>query len=215
MLEKLIKAVCPDFPEDRSVRETHDRMAWYLVGNTPPVLRVPPVDYLKRNMMELDRFAEAVRAFAISDISSKEYDWDNLSLREYSGTECCEALKSLRNLIAGRRVAIDIETRRIEYEDNKLLSIGFAISENECWAFYNVPIQGTNYSGEPLPPKVIHDTYKALQEVLSIPDTTYIWHNGKFDVNRLKYLCNLDARVDEDTMLKHYACINEKRGTHG
>lgn len=215
MLEKLVKAVCPDFPEDRSVRETHDRMAWYLVGNTPPVLRVPPVDYLKRNMIELDRFAEAVRAFAVSDISSKEYDWDNLSLWEYSGTECCEALKSLRNLIAGERVAVDIETRRIEYEDNKLLSIGFAISEDECWAFYNIPIPGTNYIGEDLPPSVIYDTYEALQEVLNIPDTTYIWHNGKFDVNRLKYLCKLDARVDEDTMLKHYACINEKRGTHG
>ena len=211
MLDKLVKAVCPEFPEDRNVRETHDRMAWYLIGNIPPTLRVPPVDYLKRNMLELDRFAEAVRAFAVTDISNPEYDWDNLILKEFSGTECVDGFKSLRNIIAGKRVAVDIETRRVEYEDNKLLSIGFAISENECWAFYNIPIPGTNYEGGQLSP----DTYKAFQEVLNIPDTTYIWHNGKFDVNRLKYLCNIDAHVNEDTMLKHYACINEKRGTHG
>lgn len=210
MIDKLVKAVCPNFPNDRTVRETGDRVAWYMIGGNPPVLYVPYFNYMKTNTLELDRFAEAVNAFAKADIDSKEYDWNNLHLYAFSGDSCAEKMIELLELIKGKEVAVDIETRRIAYEDNKLLSIGFAIDDCTCWAFYNIPIEGTNCAK--------HDsgaTYNALCALLSDPTVTYIWHNGKFDVNRLKYLCNIDARVDEDTMLKHYACINEKRGTHG
>ena len=46
-------------------------------------------------------------------------------------------------------------------------------------------------------------------------DVRFTWHNGKFDCGRLEWLCNLKARVDEDTMLLHYVGINERKGTHG
>lgn len=217
LMQKLVKAVCPDFPEDREVRETHDRMSWYMIGNTPPILRVPPADYLKKNTFELDRFAEAVQSFATYDASSSEYDWEDLFLIDYKGIECIDGLEELKAVLERNpsRVAVDIETRRVEYEDNILLSIGFAISNTECWAFHNIPIRGARYEGPDLSPATCYRVYQLLNSCLNIPDVTYIWHNGKFDVNRLKYLCNIDARIDEDTMLKHYACINEKRGTHG
>lgn len=214
MLNKLVKAVSPNFPNDgRVVRETNDRVAWYMVGGTPLTLYVPPVNYLKTNTMELDRFAEAVNAFAVTDINSKEYDWDNLILKSFTGLECEQGLRALIRAIQNKEVAVDIETRRIEYEDNLLLSIGFAISENECWAFYDIPIKGSNCEGH-YSENSYFATYRALCAALQVPTATYIWHNGKFDTNRLKYLCNIDARVDQDTMLRHYACINEKRGTH-
>lgn len=199
MLDKLVKAVCPDFPDDRIVRETNDRVIWYMIGATPTTLYVPSVNYLKSNTMELDRFAEAVNAFAVADIDSQEYNWTDLNLYDFKGDECAPKLRELAELLCNKKVAVDIETRRIEYEDNKLLSIGFAIDENTCWAFYNIPTSA----------------YGELENTLNVPSATYIWHNGKFDTNRLKYLRNINAHVDEDTMLKHYACINEKRGTHG
>lgn len=209
-IDQLVKAVCPTFPTDRKVKETGDRVVWYMIGGEPPVLYVPHFNYMKVSPMELDRFAEAVNAFAVADMSSREYDWENLNLYAFSGNGCADKMKELLEIIKGKEVAVDIETRRIEYEDNKLLSIGFAIDESTCWAFYNIPIAGTNCT---LPKDGA--TFSALCELLDDPTVTYIWHNGKFDVNRLKYLCNINARVDEDTMLKHYACINEKRGTHG
>lgn len=215
MLNKLVKAVCPDFPEDKEVRESHDKVAWYKIGGevTSPILWVPPVSYLKTNTIELDRFSEAVNAFAVAEPQAKEFDWENLKLASFSKDACCYALQSLAQHIRGKRVAVDIETRRIGYEDNKLLSIGFATAENECWAFYNIPIKGTNCDFE-YSEDLEKRTYNMLQKALNVPDATYIWHNGKFDVNRLKYLCNINARVDEDTMLQHYARVNEKRGTH-
>ena len=214
-LQQLVNAVCLDFPGDRNIKETNDRMSWYVVGNIPLTLRVPPVDYLKRNPLELDKFIEAVQSFVTYNPDRDIYNWDDLNLEDYSGVDCLTGLEKLAEILPGKTVGVDIETRRVEYEDNLLLSIGFAYNENSCIALYNIPIKGTNYMGEPLPPSVIYRIFQMLKKVLSFEDTTYVWHNGKFDCNRLKYLCNIPARVDEDTMLLHYACINEKRGTHG
>lgn len=214
LLSNLIKAVCPDFPEDREVKETHDRATWYLIGGNPITLRVPPVDYLRKNTFELDRFAEAVQAFATYKADAPEYNWTNLNLYHFQYQECLPKFEELHNMLKGKKVAVDIETRRVEYEDNLLLAIGFAIDSTTCWAFSNIPIRGAKCD-KPVNPNLALRTYYAFCNLMSDPDITFIWQNGKFDCNRLKYLCKVDARVDGDTMLKHYACINEKRGTHG
>lgn len=210
IVSNIVKAICPDFPDDRNIKESHDRMAWYVIGNQPSTLHIPPINYLRSNPLELDRCAEAIRNFASIDISKPEYDWDNLILKEFSGENCLNGLREVIKLISGKEVAVDIETRCIPFEDNKLLSIGFAWNDNTCYAFYDIPIEGTNST-------LSKDkcVFELLQRALLLEDTTYIWHNGKFDTTRLKYLCGLDARIDEDTMLKHYACINERKGTHG
>lgn len=210
IVNNIVKAICPDFPDDRNIKESHDRMAWYVIGNQPSTLYIPPINYLRSNPLELDRCAEAIRNFASIDISKPEYDWDNLVLKEFSGENCLDGLREVVNLISGKEVAVDIETRCIPFEDNKLLSIGFAWNGNICYAFYDIPIEGTNST---LPKDKC--VFELLQRTLLLEDTIYIWHNGKFDTTRLKYLCNLDTRIDEDTMLKHYACINERKGTHG
>lgn len=209
-VSNIVKAICPDFPDDRNIRESHDRMSWYVIGNQPATLYIPPISYLKTNPIELDRCAEAIKNFSLIDTTRPEYDWENLNLKEFSGGACARGLVEMTELVAGKEVAVDIETRCVPFEDNKLLSIGFAWDDNTCYAFYDIPIKGTNSK---LPESTV--VYNLLQEALSLPETTYIWHNGKFDTTRLKYLCDLDARVDEDTMLKHYACINERKGTHG
>lgn len=175
---------------------------------------VPPVNLLRVNPIELDKFVEAVIAFAKCDVDDSQYDWDHLRLYE-AGT-----LESILNYIAEIKhladcengqllVAADIETRGLSWDNNVLLSIGFAVGSDTCIALHNIPINGASGEGHN------EEVWQALQDLFSHPNIRWCWHNGKFDCGKLKYMCNLDAHIDEDTMLLHYVGINEKRGTHG
>lgn len=211
-VSQLAKVVCPDLPETKKIRDTMDRVSWYMIqGDT---LRVPPMNVLKTNMLELDKFSEAVNNFANS---SPESFWneEELELECFDGYDCTEKFIELKHILQNKLVTVDIETKDVGYEDNYLLSIGFAWDETKCWAFKRVPIKGSKYDGLSEDPNQMFRCYLKFKELLTDPNITYGWHNGKFDCNRLSYICNVPARVDEDTMLKHYACINEKRGTHG
>ena len=208
-LSRLVGAICPDFPEDKQVKSSHDQFSWFKVIHATNTLVIPPLNYVKSNMMMLDKTVEAITAFAYSEQGAPEYDWENLNLYEANTPEgILEMITTVRKVAQGD-VALDIETRRVEWEDNRLLSIGFATDENTCYAIYDIPIIGA--SGE------THYTeiWQALENLFGATDINFIWHNGKFDCGRLKYLCNFDARIDDDTMLMHYCMINEKRGTHG
>lgn len=217
-MDKLVRQIAPGMPEDKHVKATRNAAAWYKVIYATKTLMVPPMNILKTNVRELERFAESVHAFEFMDMSSPEYRWDeeNLFLTEATGTDIVDALYDIPEMSKKYDgwLACDIETRRVEWEDNILLSIGFAYGPNHCLAIHDIPIKGAKYSGE-FSPSIISDTSKALQYVFSRPDINYIWHNGKFDCGRLKYICNIDAHVTNDTMLQHYVCINEKQGTHG
>lgn len=221
-MDKVVKAIAPNMPEDRHVKGTRDVMTWYKIVKSTKTLLVPPMNVLKTNMRELERFSEAVQAFAVADLDGSEYRWgdEDLVLDEVTGAEpekLCEALRRLPDLARQFNgwIACDIETRRVEWEDNMLLSIGFAYGPSHCLAVYDIPIPGAKHSDCCDVEEWGLRVWRSLELVLSEPDITYIWHNGKFDCGRLKYLCNLDASVDEDTMLQHFACINEKQGTHG
>lgn len=218
-MERIIKAIAPDMPEDRHVKQTRDVMSWYRIVFSTRTLMVPPTNIIKTNMRELERFSEAVKAFEHANFDSPEYRWgdEDLVLKEATGPHIVNALTSIPNKARalGGLIAVDIETRRVEWEDNKLLSIGFAYGPSHCLAIHDIPIPGARYEGPDLDPNIILTVFETIQMVLNQPDIEYIWHNGKFDVGRLKYLCNIDARVDHDTMLQHFACINEKQGTHG
>lgn len=217
-MERVIKSIAPDMPSDRHVKQTRDVMSWYHVNYAEKTLMVPPLNLLKVNLRELERFSEAVKAFETMDMSSPVYRWgdDDLVLSEATGDDIIEALMKLPDMARqfDGWLACDIETRRVEWEDNVLLSIGFAYGPNHCLAIYNIPLQGAKHDDNC---KCDHDgdLLRALNWVFSRPDITYIWHNGKFDCGRLKYVVGIDAHVDEDTMLQHFCCINEKQGTHG
>lgn len=209
-IQNLVRAICPDFPSTKDVKTSRDQFSWFRVVESSQTLMLPPMNYIKSNVLILDKTVEAISAFAVSEPGAPEYDWTNLILHEACNKQ--DILQTIREVKArtqGTLLACDIETRRVEWEDNKLLAIGFAVSENECYAIYDIPIIGAS--------KPMHDpeVYEALQDLFANTQITFIWHNGKFDCGRLKYMCNLDARIDEDTMLKHYCSINEKRGTHG
>ena len=221
-MERIIKAIAPDMPADRHVKQTRDVMSWYKIVFATRTLMVPPVNIIKINMRELERFSEAVKAFEYANLDSPEYRWDDedLVLEEATGDYIATALRDIPDKARafGSLIAVDIETRRVEWEDNRLLSIGLAYGPSHCLALHNIPIKGARFegvNGVDTPDIMIQRVFDAIQMVLNQSDIEYIWHNGKFDVGRLKYLCNIDARVDHDTMLQHFACINEKQGTHG
>lgn len=212
-MERIVRAIAPDMPEDRHVKQTRDVLTWYKIVKSTKTLLVPPINIIKTNMRELERFSEAVKAFENADLEGAEYDWDDLVLFEATGRSIVDALKKLPDMSRqfDSWIACDIETRRVEWEDNFLLSIGFAYGPKHCLAIYDIPIIGAKNSAN----EHVTEVFQAIQEVFSQPDIKYIWHNGKFDCGRLKYLCNLDAHVDDDTMLQHFCRINEKQGTHG
>ena len=215
-ITRLVGAICPDFPEDKQVKSSHDQFSWFKIIRATNTLVIPPINYVKSNMMMLDKTVEAITAFAYSEPDAPEYDWENLNLYEASDPESIfNMIAKVREVAQGKDVAVDIETRRVEWEDNVLLSIGFATDENTCYAIYNIPIPGASgfAKGETAIASLM--VYDALQDLFTDPNIIFVWHNGKFDCGRLKYLCNLDARIDDDTMLQHYCAINEKRGTHG
>lgn len=218
-MEQLIHAIVPNMPSDRHVKATRDVMTWYKIINTTRTLLVPPLNILRANVRELERFSEALNAFAANEINDPMYKWgdEDLVLEEATGFAIAPVLKQIPDKARqlGSMIAVDIETRRVEWEDNLLLAIGFAYGPDHCLALHNIPIPGAKYDGMDLPPSVIQAIYDTINEVLNQPDITYIWHNGKFDCGRLKYMCNIDGHVDEDTMLQHYVQVNEKQGTHG
>lgn len=217
-MDRIVKSIAPNMPEDRHVKQTRDVMAWYKVNYIEKTLMVPPLNLLKVNLRELERFSEAVRAFETMDLSSPVYRWgdEDLVLSEATGDSIIEALLKLPDM--SRQfdgwLACDIETRRVEWEDNMLLSIGFAYGPNHCLAIHNIPLQGAKHDASC---RWDHDgdLLRTLDWVFGQEDIKYIWHNGKFDCGRLKYLCGISAHVTDDTMLQHFCCINEKQGTHG
>lgn len=214
-LNRLVRAICPDFPDNKQVKSSHDQFAWFKIISSTDTLIIPPLNYVKSNMMMLDKTVEAITAFSYYKPGATEYDWDNLNLYEASDPEGILKLLAEVCRVAQGDIALDIETRRVEWEDNKLLAIGFATDENTCYAIYNIPIDGARYEGPYVAPDMYSEIWRVLQELLNDPYLNFIWHNGKFDCGRLNYLCNLNARIDDDTMLMHYCAINEKRGTHG
>ena len=203
-LDTLVNTVWPDFPGDRKVSGTPDPVVWYKINKANKCLYVPTYYLLRKMPHEIDRFTESVQSFAVSDLDASEYDWNNLKLTHYSDLEYEEALDCIRDIYEnyeGKYVSCDIETRRVEWMDNKVLALGFGLSEDTAVTFDATLFKRPGFI-EWLQ-RLFHSKIK------------FIWQNGKFDCTRLKWLLGIDANIDEDVMLQHYACINEKKGTHG
>lgn len=204
-MEKFVKDLFPDFPEDRKVIPTMDWSRFFKIDYNKKCLYVPTEGAIRAHLSLIDSFMDAVGAFAKADLTTPP-NWNNTSYISDNGSEF-SALSIIHSLYVQTQqeglqyIACDIETRRVEYNDNKVLAIGFG----DSWDTVKIIT-------------VFTDTVcSALQNLFNVAATKvhWIWHNGKFDTGRLKWLLNIDARVDEDTMLMHYCGINERHGTHG
>lgn len=197
----LLDAVYPNFPTDRKVESTqHFDMFWKIAGRT---LYVPSQHILHSRYDLLDTYIEAVNNFASIpvhelDMSMAE-SWNTNRLMRYVCTTEDDVQDALITLRQQKYLACDIETSDVSYNGNKLLLLGIAWSPTEAVAI-------TIFT-----PQVV----EWLNSLFAAPNIRFIWHNGKFDTTRLKYLSGITARIDEDTLLMHYVGINEKKGTHG
>ena len=199
-MQSLLMAVCPDFPDDRNLKETYNMEAYYRIMDS--TLFVPPIKVLRFNYRELDNFCEAVEAFSRCDLAEARktiFNWTDLDVHwPQSEQACIDWIHRIRDHYGGL-VSSDIESCNLGWDDNAVLATGFGYNDNGA---VSISI---------LTDPVLY----ALQELYSSKQHQFVWHNGKFDTTRLKFLLDIDARVDEDTQLLHYISINERKGTHG
>lgn len=207
-IEKFIESVfgCDLEALDRSFSATNDPTTWYMVRGATNTMLVPSTNVLRVNQRELDKFAGAVQSFLYFPIDAPMFKWDDLDLDYYYGEDVAYGLNRLLEMFdAFARmgetllVACDIETRHAGWEDNKLLSIGFAVDDDCGIALADIP----------------QYLYPKLELALNHKAVQYVWHNGKFDCGKLQYLEGIRARIDEDTMLKHFVQVSECKGMQG
>lgn len=125
---------------------------------------------------------------------------------EYTIVETAEEAEKWVDLLLGyQRLAADFETDRFSPRSGNILCLGVAYETNKAVIFtddlwYDQGEQ--NYRG-----------YHQMVRLLESAGPKWIWHNGKFDASFARSH-GIEARVDEDTMLMHYA-LDENKGGHG
>jgi len=97
-------------------------------------------------------------------------------------------------------IAFDIETDGFNYQTDRILELGLA---------WFRPSTG-EIRAAILPMEVAWSRPLLSQLMLK---KNAVWHNGKFDVRFLRYQQEVDAALDDDTMLMHYA-LDERQGVH-
>lgn len=193
----IVSALAPNIPTT-SIRQTMNREWWFKVINGK--LHVPVDNVLRSNFLLIDQLQEALRSFEAG--APQRGWWDDSKVNGYTCVSAEDVLKRIKeHLWSAKVLACDIETRDTGYDGNKVLLIGFAYGDYDSIV---IPAEYLNNA----------EVYRSVQLLFNREDIVFIWQNGKFDTTRLYYLTGLQARVDEDTMLLHYACINERKGTH-
>ena len=183
---------------------------WEITSNTDGYLKVvngklqlPSPKWLQYHLRYLDSVIEAIHAFRAGKLAQKEYNLEKVITDVIFQADT--AISILKQLSSDYKVfAIDIESDNLltNKSKNKLLCFGIGYAEDAGVSFTYHCFRNSEFREE-------------FQKFLSNPRHTFILHNGIFDKSRLALLEALDIRIDEDTLLMHYAGINEHKGTHG
>ena len=182
--------------ENKKIQVTTDEERFYRTLDN--VFFVPPLAYLQDNLKELNTLQETFDSYYKTDnIVHESWNLDNVAKAHYSSTK--DIIHLIRVLREQEEIAVDIETTGFSLFDDEIILMVFSWGDD----FVATINRFTNTIN------------KHLQTLFAQKDIKFIWQNGKFDIIRLKSLLNIDARVDEDTMLMHYIGFNENRGTHG
>lgn len=111
-----------------------------------------------------------------------------------------DALKVIAFLKEQKKVSCDIETQGFNFRKHKIYCVAFTWEKGSAVVF----------KGELLDDPVVRIQLGTLMES---PNVKFVWQGGKFDVKFFRSQLAIQAKVDIDIMLKHYA-IDERRGTH-
>ena len=105
------------------------------------------------------------------------------------------AFKAIEFLSKQDILACDIETGGFNFKEDKIGELGMT------WTYGKSAI----FTEEVMEHQEVKD---ALTDLFENESIKFVWHNGKYDIRFLRYQWDCRARVDEDTMLIHYA-LNE------
>lgn len=105
--------------------------------------------------------------------------------------------KVVAGLLSKPILSCDIETTGFDFLSDRLLCFGVGFAKNQVAMFGN---------------ELLEEYSAVIAELFESEGPKWVWHNGKFDLKFLQAL-GFNARLDDDTMLMHYA-LDETRGTH-
>lgn len=88
----------------------------------------------------------------------------------------------------------DIETAGFDHIRDAILCLGVCFEPSKVWI-------------------ITPDWFHRIKHIFADQNLKWIWHNGKFDVKFLRVQHDIEARVDEDTMLMSYS-LDETKGIH-
>lgn len=198
-IEKVFNVNCDVM--NKHFKNTRDKSVWYMVNRADRTMYVPGLDVLRVNPVELGLCLGAAESFLYHDMEDPIFDWEHLNLTWLRDKDSIEDFLVDVAEYRGNPLLVgcDIETRDLSWDNNRLLAIGFSMSDDSCVALSDIP----------------SELYPLLSQALTNENLRYDWHNGKFDCTRLKYMCGVDARIDEDSLLKHFVQISEVKNTHG
>lgn len=119
-----------------------------------------------------------------------------------STDDVLEVVARLRTLPAGSPIACDLETTGLSPINDRVLEVGFAGNDSHAWI---------------VPADLLDDmpAYLAVKDLLEDRRYTWVYHNGKFDINMLVSALGIEARVGGDTLLLHHALDERGGGAEG
>lgn len=119
--------------------------------------------------------------------------------------------KIIPQLLKQKLLFADTETTGFDFISDKIIALGVSYDKKHCHIFPREVF--SNSAMKKLMQGLFHPLLHGAKRRNGGPHSPkWCWHNGKFDVNFLKYK-GFQARVDEDTMLLSYA-RDENKGIH-
>jgi DNA polymerase-1 len=197
------------------------RLKWSPVLNAHYIITFHPASLLYAPMNFPDFVNDMMKARATYQHLTPGQDFLPKPVMTHIVNNEMMALRAIKFLGRYPRLSCDIETSGFNYYDtyeakvdkktkaitlvpkpaDDVLCISFSYSDHDSIVFAEEVLD-------------LVSVKRALIELFARQDIYWLWHNGKFDIRFLRARLGLPARVDGDTMLKHYA-IDERRGIHG
>ena len=176
-----------------------ERGGFYLLPTFHPAAVIRPTGADRAPDLEKDflRIPEVLAKAAAEERTFPEVDYRVADTSD-------DALAMLKSMEQQPVLACDIEATGLDPITGRLLTLAYAWRENDRVRALVIPSA-----------RLADDRVRAaLHRLHSRRDTRFLWHNGKFDRKWYRHHLAIEARIDGDSMLAHYA-LDARKGVHG
>ena len=186
-----------------SITQLNGKAEWHPLLQCFVVYTYNPAVLFRRPDLYQDYRHAMRRAVELLDAEAGEAALDVTPTERYTPESIDDACVLVYDLLAHLDthelvIACDIESENLRL-DAEILEVGFSWEEGRAIV---------------LPREQVYDPKLRymLRELFLHDNVTWVWHNGKFDVQRLRR-DDFAARIDADTMLLHYALDERAAGS--